>query len=52
MSIDLTPGPQQRYLHLRLSDRLHAADYEHFVPAVDEWIEQHGRARLLVELHD
>jgi hypothetical protein len=40
------------YLTVRLGGKLVAEDYEHFVPAVEKIVEQRGKVRLLVEMHD
>jgi hypothetical protein len=36
----------------KLSDKLHDADYKQFVPAVDEVVAKHGKARILAQFHD
>ncbi len=39
-------------LWVRASGKLASADYEEFVPVVDELIAEHGRASILFEMHD
>ena len=41
-----------RYVGIKLSGKLTAADYEHFVPAVEAIVKERGRVRLLLEMHD
>ena len=41
-----------RYLTVRLSGKLVAEDYEHFVPAVEKIVEERGKVRLLLEMRD
>ena len=40
------------YLTVRLSGKLVAEDYEHFVPAVEKIVEERGKVRLLLEMRD
>jgi hypothetical protein len=41
-----------KVLGFKLSGKLHDADYQHFVPAIDAVVAQHGKARLLAWFHD
>ena len=41
-----------RYVGIKLSGKLTAGDYEHFVPAVEAIVKERGRVRLLLEMHD
>jgi hypothetical protein len=36
----------------KLSGKLHDEDYKTFVPAVDEVVAKHGKARILAQFHD
>ena len=36
----------------KMSGKLHDADYQTFVPAIDAAITQHGKVRLLAQFHD
>lgn len=50
--IKLTHDPASPLLTVELSGKLHDADYQEFVPAVDAAVARHGKVRLLVQLHD
>ena len=39
-------------LGFKLSGKLHDADYQAFVPAIDNAVAEHGKARLLAQFHD
>lgn len=52
MSIDLAELEGGRLLHVRVSGKLSKEDYHHFVPEVERLIGQHGKLRLLFEMHD
>lgn len=41
-----------KLLEVQVAGRLTKEDYEEFVPAVERLIKQHGKIRLLVEMHD
>ena len=41
-----------KYLGIKLSGKLAAEDYEHFVPAVEAVVKERGSVRLLLEMHD
>lgn len=41
-----------KVLGFRLSGKLHDADYQTFVPRVDQAIAKEGKVRMLVEFHD
>jgi len=43
---------QQRFMTIHLSNKLAKEDYQHFVPLVEKRIAEHGKLRLLVEMHD
>ena len=45
----LTTG---KLTHLKLSGKLTKESYENFVPAIEKQIQEHGKLRLLVEMHD
>jgi TusA-related sulfurtransferase len=46
---DLNSG---KVLELHLTGRLAKEDYEKFVPEVERLVEEHGKIRMLVEMHD
>jgi hypothetical protein len=39
-------------LGFKLEGKLHDADYQTFVPAIDAALAQHGKVRLLAQFHD
>jgi len=41
-----------KVLEIQLTGKLAKQDYEHFVPAVERLVKDHGKIRLLVEMHD
>jgi hypothetical protein len=49
--IEVLPSPSDKVIAVRLSGRLHDADYKSFVPAVDEAAKS-GKIRLLAQFHD
>jgi hypothetical protein len=50
--ITLHETNESRVLEVHISGKVTAADYEHFVPAVERSVKQHGKIRMLVEMHD
>ena len=52
MSVDLREEAGGKVLEIKLSGTLTKEDYEHFVPEVDRLIRQHGKVRMLVQMHD
>jgi len=50
--IEQLTAPSDNVLGFKLSGKLHDEDYKHFVPAIDDAIAHHGKARLLAEFHD
>lgn len=41
-----------KYLHVRLTGKLTKDFYQEFVPTVERQIEEHGKIRILLEMHD
>ena len=41
-----------KVLGFTMSGKLHDADYQTFVPVVEEAIEQHGKVRMLAHFHE
>ena len=41
-----------KMLHVKATGKLTKESYEAFVPVVDQQIEEHGRIRVLFEMHD
>jgi hypothetical protein len=52
MSVELHEEAAGKLLIVKLSGKLIKEDYEHFVPAVNRAVEQHGKIRMLVQMHD
>jgi hypothetical protein len=50
--IEQLSGLPEGTLGFKLSGKLHDADYEKFVPAIDAAVAKHGRVRLLAQFHD
>ena len=50
MAVELTT--EGKVVGIRASGKLTQKDYEHFVPEVEKLIEQHGKIRILLEMHD
>lgn len=41
-----------KLLHVKITGKLSVQSYEIFVPAVDQQIQEHGKIRILCEMHD
>ncbi len=52
MSIDLQEQADGTILKIRLTGKLIKDDYDRFVPEIDRLIAQHGKVRILMEMHD
>ncbi len=52
MNVELHESLSGKMLVLKLSGKLDKDDYQTFVPHVEKLIRQHGKIRMLVELHD
>ena len=52
MAVELKELNSGKVLELHLTGRLAKEDYETFVPEVERLVEQHGKIRMLVEMHD
>jgi hypothetical protein len=50
--IETLTASSPKVLGFKLSGKLHDADYDKFVPAVDAAIAKEGKARILAEFHD
>ena len=51
MSVTLESGGNN-IVTVHLSGKLHKDDYEHFVPKMEGLIREHGKLRVLLEMHD
>jgi hypothetical protein len=52
MAVELHEEAGGKLLEVKLSGKLTREDYEHFAPEVERLIQQHGKLRLLVRMHD
>jgi hypothetical protein len=52
MSVELHEEMAGKLLVLKLTGKLTKEDYAHFLPAVESRIKQHGKVRMLVQMHD
>jgi len=52
MSVELHEEADGKILVTKLSGKLTREDYEHFLPVVERLIRQHGKIRMLVQMHD
>ena len=52
MSVDLHEEEGIKVLVLKMSGKLTKEDYRQFVPQVERLIKQHGKLRILCEMHD
>jgi hypothetical protein len=52
MALDLHEEAEGKVLVARLTGKLETADYERFAPKLDELVEQHGKVRILAEMHE
>ena len=52
MPLQLLEKGSGKTIHVRLSGKLTKEDYERFVPEVERLIREHGKLRVLVEMHD
>jgi SpoIIAA-like len=52
MSVELREEAGGKILIVKLSGKLTKQDYEHFLPEVGRLIAQHGKIRMLVQMHD
>ena len=51
MAVEITELVAGKVVEVKISGKLHKEDYEHFVPLFEKLIAQHGKLRLLVEMH-
>jgi hypothetical protein len=52
MSVQFQEEAGGKCLLVQLSGKLTKEDYQHFVPAMEQLIKQHGKLRMLVRMHD
>lgn len=52
MTVKLNELDEGRLLEVHLTGKLVKEDYAAFLPAVERLVKQHGKIRMLVEMHD
>ncbi|MDD5035498.1 MAG: STAS/SEC14 domain-containing protein [Methylococcaceae bacterium] len=52
MTVKLNEKNGGKLLEIQLSGKLVEEDYAYFVPAVEKLVKEHGKIRMLVDLHD
>jgi SpoIIAA-like len=52
MPVDLHKETGGRVLVVKLTDKLTKEDYEDFIPEVERLVMDHGRLRILIQIHD
>jgi len=52
MSLELKETESSNILEVRVSGKLTKQDYEKFVPHTEELIKEHGKIRILFQMHD
>ena len=52
MSLELKEETQGKALVVHLSGKILKSDYVDFVPEVERLIQQHGKIRILMDMHD
>jgi len=52
MTVELKHDDQHKYLTVRVSGKLSKEDYQTFVPEAEKLIEEHGKVRILFQMHD
>ena len=52
MSVELREEASGKILTVKLTGKLTKQDYEYFSPEVERLIRQHGKIRILVQMHD
>jgi len=51
-AVTLKETSEGKVLEIELTGRLQKEDYGRFVPTVERLVKQHGKIRMLVEMHD
>jgi hypothetical protein len=52
MTVKIQEQDGGKVLEIQASEKLSKADYEHFVPLVEQLIAKHGKVRILFEMHN
>lgn len=51
-SIDLAADSLTNVMTVRVTGKLTKQDYAAFVPEVEKWVNEHGKVRILFDMHD
>ena len=51
-SVEFEASSVSNVIHLKVSGKLTKEDYEIFLPELEQWIEQHGKIRIFLEMID
>ena len=52
MPIEMRERDNGKIIEVKATGKLTKEDYQQFVPEVDRLVEQHGKVRILFEMHD
>lgn len=52
MAVEIHEEGEGKIFTIKLSGKLTKHDYEHFVPETERRIKEHGKLRMLVQMHD
>jgi len=52
MSAELKEENGGRLVHVSITGKLSREDYETFIPVVERLISEHGKLRMLIQMHD
>jgi hypothetical protein len=52
MTVKLGGNPEENLLEVHVSGKLTKEDYEQFTPAAERAIDNHGKIRVLFDMHD
>jgi hypothetical protein len=52
MPVEIQEEAEGKIFVIQLSGKLTKQDYEHFAPETERRIKQHGKLRILVQMHD
>lgn len=51
-AVEVSAENDGKLLIIQMTGKLHASDYEHFVPLVEQAILKHGKVRVLMQMHN
>lgn len=51
-AVTLREASGGKRLEIELTGRLQGEDYAHFLPVVERMVREHGKIRMLAEMHD